>query len=236
MRCPDCRLPLTYGKCDRCHPTAVAAPPAATGFVDVHQVDESGSAAGETRPLAAQAQSLPAGKVEDLSQLPDEDHATMAGPIGAELLHRIACRKAELDGYRARVQGKGVEARGIEPCEGIAHLAGDTSAPPVGTETGMRIEQIMAWDSGWERAHEDLGGDLDAEAGAAIAEQAECECLGTGELVVHADTCTDQFCAINGDVYSCVGQIIPCSCPLGQAKAKGAADPRADGSPTQPSA
>lgn len=41
----------------------------------------------------------------------------------------------------------------------------------------------------------------------------ECdECHGAGEVFTHADDCTDDLCALNGDVHSCLGQVLPCQC------------------------
>lgn len=38
-----------------------------------------------------------------------------------------------------------------------------------------------------------------------------CEqCHGTGEVFMHADDCDDDLCALNGDVHSCCGQVLPC--------------------------
>jgi hypothetical protein len=44
-------------------------------------------------------------------------------------------------------------------------------------------------------------------------------CEGTGQVFGHAEDCTDDLCALNGDMHSCVGKVEPCaecaSCPLG---------------------
>lgn len=37
-------------------------------------------------------------------------------------------------------------------------------------------------------------------------------CGGTGELFIHADDCDDDLCALNGDMHSCVGQVVRCEC------------------------
>lgn len=41
----------------------------------------------------------------------------------------------------------------------------------------------------------------------------ECqECQGTGEIYGHADDCSDDLCALNGDIHSCCGKVEPCAC------------------------
>lgn len=45
----------------------------------------------------------------------------------------------------------------------------------------------------------------------------DCEdCMDTGEVFTHADDCASDLCALNGDFYSCIGQVVPCHCPLGE--------------------
>lgn len=39
-----------------------------------------------------------------------------------------------------------------------------------------------------------------------------CECGGTGEIFTHAEDCDNDLCALNGDIHSCAGQVIPCGC------------------------
>ena len=40
-----------------------------------------------------------------------------------------------------------------------------------------------------------------------------CElCNGTHEVFSHADDCSDDLCALNGDEHSCEGKVDPCSC------------------------
>lgn len=37
------------------------------------------------------------------------------------------------------------------------------------------------------------------------------ECNGTGQVFGHDETCTDDHCALNGDMHSCTGQMWPCA-------------------------
>lgn len=37
-------------------------------------------------------------------------------------------------------------------------------------------------------------------------------CNGAGEVFGHAENCTDDLCALNGDEHSCAGQVEPCQC------------------------
>lgn len=37
-------------------------------------------------------------------------------------------------------------------------------------------------------------------------------CNGTGEVFGHAENCTDDLCALNGDEHSCAGQVEHCQC------------------------
>lgn len=37
-------------------------------------------------------------------------------------------------------------------------------------------------------------------------------CLGAGHYLEHAMSCSDRLCALNGDEYSCDGQVLPCDC------------------------
>jgi hypothetical protein len=41
------------------------------------------------------------------------------------------------------------------------------------------------------------------------------DCNDTGEVFTHADDCTDDLCAINGDMNSCAGQAERCACAAG---------------------
>lgn len=42
---------------------------------------------------------------------------------------------------------------------------------------------------------------------------ASCEhCGGIGEIFGHAEGCTDDLCALNGDHHSCGGRVEPCTC------------------------
>lgn len=44
-----------------------------------------------------------------------------------------------------------------------------------------------------------------------------CEdCLGTGRRLEHAPSCDDDLCALNGDMHSCAGELVPCWCALGR--------------------
>lgn len=36
------------------------------------------------------------------------------------------------------------------------------------------------------------------------------DCNGTKEVFTHADDCTDDLCALNGDMHSCSGKVEPC--------------------------
>ena len=36
------------------------------------------------------------------------------------------------------------------------------------------------------------------------------DCNGAGEVFTHADDCTDDLCALNGDMHSCSGKVEPC--------------------------
>lgn len=38
------------------------------------------------------------------------------------------------------------------------------------------------------------------------------DCHGTGEVFSHADDCTDDLCALNGDEHSCTGKVERCAC------------------------
>ncbi len=39
-------------------------------------------------------------------------------------------------------------------------------------------------------------------------------CQGTGQFLGHAPTCTDDLCALNGDEYSCAGEMQTCDCKV----------------------
>lgn len=57
----------------------------------------------------------------------------------------------------------------------------------------------MAWQARAERA--------------AVPAASTCEhCQGNGVIFTHAEDCDDDLCALNGDMHSCVGQLIPCEC------------------------
>ena len=47
-----------------------------------------------------------------------------------------------------------------------------------------------------------------------MAEEADpCpDCGGAGERFDHADDCYEDSCALNGDIDSCNGQVVPCHC------------------------
>jgi hypothetical protein len=48
-----------------------------------------------------------------------------------------------------------------------------------------------------------------------------CEhCQGAGEVFTHADDCGDDLCALNGDMHSCVGQLVPCDCAVKTGRAE----------------
>lgn len=56
---------------------------------------------------------------------------------------------------------------------------------------------------------DDLARKLRAEADA----WESCEyCHGEGEVFGHAEDCRDDLCALNGDMHSCVGRLLPCNC------------------------
>lgn len=38
------------------------------------------------------------------------------------------------------------------------------------------------------------------------------DCMGEGEYFTHYADCADDLCALNGDQYSCVGQVVRCGC------------------------
>ena len=38
------------------------------------------------------------------------------------------------------------------------------------------------------------------------------DCYGCGEVFGHAGDCTEDLCALNGDYYSCAGQMFKCDC------------------------
>lgn len=41
----------------------------------------------------------------------------------------------------------------------------------------------------------------------------DCEtCHGEGEYYGHSGECNDDMCALNGDFFSCHGEILPCGC------------------------
>lgn len=50
-----------------------------------------------------------------------------------------------------------------------------------------------------------------------------CEaCHGDGEYLGHSPNCDDDLCALNGDMYSCVGEVVQCDCtpaPTGELSA-----------------
>lgn len=48
-------------------------------------------------------------------------------------------------------------------------------------------------------------------------------CGDTGEVFGHADDCTDDLCALNGDMHSCAGKVEPCHCSAGSAGVPGTA-------------
>lgn len=58
----------------------------------------------------------------------------------------------------------------------------------------------------------------------AIVESAEqrdpnCDaCHGDGEYFGHTADCNDDLCALNGDQYSCAGQVMQCGCTPPQTK------------------
>lgn len=45
------------------------------------------------------------------------------------------------------------------------------------------------------------------------------DCSGIGEVFTHADDCTGDLCALNGDMHSCAGQLARCSCTAGMGSA-----------------
>ncbi len=48
---------------------------------------------------------------------------------------------------------------------------------------------------------------------AAVPAASTCEhCQGNGVIFTHAEDCDDDLCALNGDMHSCVGRLIPCEC------------------------
>jgi hypothetical protein len=44
-----------------------------------------------------------------------------------------------------------------------------------------------------------------------------CEdCVGTGRRLEHSPDCADDWCALNGDMTSCRGELVPCHCARGR--------------------
>jgi hypothetical protein len=51
------------------------------------------------------------------------------------------------------------------------------------------------------------------------------ECDGTGEVFSHATDCTNEHCALNGDQWSCTGQVHPCAVCAPSPSAREPAEP-----------
>jgi hypothetical protein len=105
---------LTYGRCDRCRPTAVAQRVPTTGLVDTHQVDESGPAAGETSPPVKWAEcrscGCPVSKIEPLCRCDLKAEVARLGQLlvlAHDELERVisgeTCWCSECAPYRAAI-------------------------------------------------------------------------------------------------------------------------------------
>lgn len=54
---------------------------------------------------------------------------------------------------------------------------------------------------------------ITSESATEVKGDASCaNCGGTGEIFGHAENCTDDLCALNGDEHSCGGRVEPCGC------------------------
>lgn len=50
-------------------------------------------------------------------------------------------------------------------------------------------------------------------------DQPNCElCWDSGVVFQHSPSCRDDLCALNGDIHSCNGEIVACSCGAGAVK------------------
>jgi len=76
---------------------------------------------------------------------------------------------------------------------------------------GSGVREVWFGDDGWEMTD---GQALDVGDIRAFAiAYPPCDlCGGSGEHFEHAPTCDDDLCALNGDVHSCCGVVVKCSC------------------------
>lgn len=55
--------------------------------------------------------------------------------------------------------------------------------------------------------------DANGEFISVLKRPGECElCDGSGEYFAHDESCRDDLCALNGDIHSCGGKVVPCEC------------------------